>query len=118
MEPRSGIEPPFLVYETSVLPLNYPGKFWKPRSDLHRRISVLQTDAFLLGYGAMAEEARLELASPFGRHFSKVVAYQLAVLLRLFSKFDFDEDLPKPVNNCRRYFVIMHGKYSGPGVLS
>lgn len=52
-------------------------------------MTVLQTAAFPLRQRRLAERTGFEPASPFERHVSNVLAYQLAYL----SVFDLDEDL-------------------------
>ena len=61
--------------------MSHASEDWRPRSDSHRHITLLQSVALLFGDSAMlAERTGLEPACPGGRHVSTVVAYRLAYL--------------------------------------
>lgn len=60
--------------------MSHASESWRPRSDSHRHITLLQSVALLFGDSAVAERTGLEPARPCGLHVSTVVAYRLADL--------------------------------------
>ena len=64
--------------------------------DLHSSQTCLKVDNFLVIQAIFFKEGIYLLA-----HRGRSMANATFLNCQLF---DFDEDLPKPVNNCRRYF--------------
>ena len=73
------------AYDAGAFLLSHASKIWRPRSDSHRHVTLLQSVALLFGDSAVAERTGLEPACPGGRHVSTVVAYRLAYLSVLAS---------------------------------
>jgi hypothetical protein len=77
---RRDLHPQSPAYDAGAFLLSHASKIWRPRSDSHRHITLLQSVALLFGDSAVAERTGLEPACPCGLHVSTVVACRLAYL--------------------------------------
>ena len=77
---RRDLHPQSPAYDAGAFLLSHASKIWRPRSDSHRHITLLQSVALLFGDSAVAERTGLEPACPCGLHVSTVGAYRLAYL--------------------------------------